>query len=271
MTPNEFLSKTGLATLWARIVLLVGTEIAKLSRVYAAIVHTHAISDVTGLQNALDLKAPLASPVFTGTPTAPTADQSSSNLTQLATLGYVNTRVTNAIGELSGIEYLVVAQLPQPSEASARYIYLLETGTSPNKYDEYLFIKVTDTEDPQYPGYFEKVGPLAIDLSEYWNTTNLTPISDADIQSICLIDPNLAWSAASASATIGGTNTFPTLINPDSLTVTYESTDTSAATIASDGSITLVAAGTTIIKAIYAGGTTYSAKTVQYTLTVLSE
>lgn len=35
----------------------------------AATVHTHVISDVTGLQAALDLKAPLASPSLTGTAT----------------------------------------------------------------------------------------------------------------------------------------------------------------------------------------------------------
>jgi len=35
--------------------------------------HAHAIADVTGLQGALDAKAPLASPALTGTPTAPTA------------------------------------------------------------------------------------------------------------------------------------------------------------------------------------------------------
>lgn len=34
---------------------------------YASSVHSHAISDVTGLQSALDLKAPLANPTFTGT------------------------------------------------------------------------------------------------------------------------------------------------------------------------------------------------------------
>jgi len=189
MTPNEFLSRAGLSTLWTRILLLVSTEIGKLSTVYAAIVHTHAISDVTGLQDALDLKAPLASPTFTGTPKAPTADQSSTELTQIATLGYVNTRVTNAIGELSGIEYQVVQTLPAPASASSRYIYLVKdaSATGSNVYDEYLFVKVTDSEDPQYPGFFEKIGPLAIDLSEYWNTTNLTPISDTDINTICAL------------------------------------------------------------------------------------
>lgn len=271
MTPSEFLSKAGLTSVWAKIVLLVSTEISKLSTVYAAIVHTHAISDVTGLQSALDLKAPLASPAFTGVPTAPTAEQSAEDLTQIATLGYVNTRVLNAIGDLSGIEYKVVNALPEPSEASAKFIYFVkdESAASGNQYDEYFFIPVTDDQDPKYPGYFEKVGPVAIDLSEYWNTTNLTAITTSDINEICTIVPNLSWSAASASATIGETNSYPTLNNPDSLTVSYESTDTSAATIdASTGAITLVAAGTTTIKAIFAGNTDFQAKTVQYTLTV---
>lgn len=35
--------------------------------------HTHAIADTTGLQAALDAKAPLASPTFTGTVTLPAA------------------------------------------------------------------------------------------------------------------------------------------------------------------------------------------------------
>lgn len=55
---------------------------------YAAAAHTHAISDVTGLQTALDLKAALASPTFTGTPAAPTAAVDT-NTTQVATTAYV--------------------------------------------------------------------------------------------------------------------------------------------------------------------------------------
>lgn len=40
---------------------------------YAPISHTHTISNVTGLQTALDAKAPLASPTFTGKVQAPAA------------------------------------------------------------------------------------------------------------------------------------------------------------------------------------------------------
>lgn len=50
--------------------------------------HSHPISQVTGLQAALDVKAALASPALTGTPTAPTA-VAGTNTTQLATTAFV--------------------------------------------------------------------------------------------------------------------------------------------------------------------------------------
>lgn len=42
---------------------------ARLTDARTPTAHSHAISDVTNLQSSLDLKAPLASPAFTGTPT----------------------------------------------------------------------------------------------------------------------------------------------------------------------------------------------------------
>jgi len=88
-----------------------------------------------------------------------------------------------------------------------------------------------------------------------------------------LTDAQFAWSAATAEATMGASNTFPTLTNTLSVPVTYESSTPATATIAADGSITLVAPGTTTISAKFAGGevggTTYAAKTVTYALTVL--
>jgi hypothetical protein len=50
--------------------------------------HSHAQSDVTNLTSDLALKAPLASPALTGTPTAPTATAGTST-TQLATTAFV--------------------------------------------------------------------------------------------------------------------------------------------------------------------------------------
>lgn len=79
----------------------------------------------------------------------------------------------------------------------------------------------------------------------------------------------LAWSSASANVTYGADNVFPTLTNPNGLTVTYSSTNTSAATINKSGEITLkdVTASTTI-SAIFAGNDDYKEQTVTYELNV---
>ena len=62
----------------------------------AAAAHTHTIANVTGLQTALDAKAPLASPALTGTPTTPTA-AAGTNTTQIATTAFVQTAVSNLV------------------------------------------------------------------------------------------------------------------------------------------------------------------------------
>lgn len=51
--------------------------------------HGTAIGDISGLQTAIDAKAPLASPTFTGTPAAPTPS-ANDNSTKLATTAYVD-------------------------------------------------------------------------------------------------------------------------------------------------------------------------------------
>jgi hypothetical protein len=63
--------------------------------------HNHVISNVDGLQAALDAKAPLASPALTGVPTAPTAATNTNN-TQIATTAYVQAEITDLIGGAPG-------------------------------------------------------------------------------------------------------------------------------------------------------------------------
>ena len=82
---------------------------------------------------------------------------------------------------------------------------------------------------------------------------------------------SLTWSADAYAATIGAENTFPTLTTDpvDLEGVTYSSSNVAAATIAADGTITLVAPGTTNITASFAGNEThYAATAVSYKLTV---
>ncbi|HDR1022163.1 TPA: hypothetical protein QB352_001425 [Pasteurella multocida] len=59
--------------------------------------HNHAMSDISGLSNALGAKAPLISPALTGTPTAPTASQSTNN-TQIATTAFVKAAIAALVG-----------------------------------------------------------------------------------------------------------------------------------------------------------------------------
>ena len=67
--------------------------------------HTHAVADVSGLQAALDLKAPLASPALTGTPTAPTA-VSGTSTTQIATTAFVQTAIASfGAGDMTRATY----------------------------------------------------------------------------------------------------------------------------------------------------------------------
>ena len=86
-----------------------------------------------------------------------------------------------------------------------------------------------------------------------------------------LIDPALAWSSDSFEATIGAENRFPTLTNQYSVGISYESSQPEVATINGSGVITLVAAGSTLIKASSQANKTYSASSASYLLTVVSK
>ena len=59
--------------------------------------HAHVISNVDGLQTALNTKANLAGPALTGNPTAPTQD-AANNSTRIATTAFVTGKVNDVIG-----------------------------------------------------------------------------------------------------------------------------------------------------------------------------
>ncbi len=80
------------------------------------------------------------------------------------------------------------------------------------------------------------------------------------------------WSASSCTATLASDdNSFPTLANPNSLSVSYSSSDESIATVSSEGSVTLVGAGTCAIIATSQATDTYAAGSAQYTLKVVKQ
>ena len=78
-----------------------GTANATITATIADDSHNHTTANVDGLDTALGLKAPLASPALTGTPTAPTAS-ANTDTTQVATTAFVQTEITDLIGGAPG-------------------------------------------------------------------------------------------------------------------------------------------------------------------------
>lgn len=81
-------------------------------------------------------------------------------------------------------------------------------------------------------------------------------------------NPELAYAATSIAKTDQDASFTNTLTNPHGLAVTYSSSNTNVATIASNGEVTIKGPGSTIITASAGAQGEYCAATVTYTLTV---
>ena len=82
-------------------------------------------------------------------------------------------------------------------------------------------------------------------------------------------EAGLAYETEAYNANLGEAFATPELTNPNSLTVTYSSSDESVATVDAEGAVTLVAAGETTITASFAGNSSFRAGEASYTLTVI--
>ena len=87
-------------------------------------------------------------------------------------------------------------------------------------------------------------------------------------------DVNLSWSQDHFTVVLeDGADSFPTLsVDPSdaALPISYSSSNTAVATVSGDGAVTLLAAGITVISAVFEGNETYKSASATYTLTVKS-
>ena len=81
-------------------------------------------------------------------------------------------------------------------------------------------------------------------------------------------EAGLTFEASTFTATIGESNTFPTLINPNNLTVAWSSSHEDVATVDATGAITLVAPGSTTIKVVSEETDNFLAGSASYQLVV---
>lgn len=79
----------------------------------------------------------------------------------------------------------------------------------------------------------------------------------------------LAFAEEAYTANLGEDFTAPKLTNPNGLEVTYKSSNEAVATVATDGNVTILAAGTTTITATSAETEEFKAGEASYTLSVI--
>ena len=132
------------------------------------------------VKDALDLKAPLASPAFTGNPTVPT-QTTTDDSTKAASTAFVKAAISAALsGKIDlnfDFSYNSKASLPATGVIGTFYFIPAtnsETGT--DEFEEYVW----DSTNSKY----ERVGAAKVDLSNYFNTTNLPAITNAQIDTL---------------------------------------------------------------------------------------
>lgn len=76
-----------------------------------------------------------------------------------ATTNYVDLKIDEAIGKISGFDFLVVDKLPEVGESGHIYLVLHQHGDK-DIYDEYIWVQSIQS--------FEKIGTTDIDLSNYY-------------------------------------------------------------------------------------------------------
>lgn len=136
---------------------------------------TNAIRNST-VKGALDLKAPLASPAFTGNPTVPT-QATSDNSTKAASTAYVKAAIADALSGKIDLAFSFVETLPVTGVVGTFYfVPATNAEADVDEFEEYVW--------NQSESRFERVGAAKVDLTNYFNTTNLPAISNAEIDTI---------------------------------------------------------------------------------------
>lgn len=117
-----------------------------------------------GYQNASQVESAITSKGY----------QTSSQVEAIVTgKGYqTQSQVQAMVNNAQHMKRQIVEELPQPSAANELTIYLV--ANDKGSYDEYMLIN----------GKMDKVGASDTDLTGYLNTTNFTPLSNSDIDSM---------------------------------------------------------------------------------------
>lgn len=90
----------------------------------------------------------------------------------------ISSAVSSAIGDLEGVSFSVVQSLPVTGDSSIIYLVADTHSDANDSYDEYIWLSSANK--------YEKIGNTDVDLSDYYNTTNLVAITNTEINTICV-------------------------------------------------------------------------------------
>lgn len=103
----------------------------------------------------------------------PTKLSQFTNDSKFQTDAQVQQAINSAVSGITGIDFQVVESLPEMGKKGTIYLKS-NSGSGQNIYDEYIWVN----------NKYEMIGTTQVDLSNYFNTTNFTPISNSDIDSM---------------------------------------------------------------------------------------
>lgn len=129
------------------------------------------------VKGALDAKAPIASPTFTGTPLITTTPDTADNSHKIADTAYVKAAIAAALSGQLELHFSFLQTLPASGvEGTFYFIPATESESGVDEWEEYVW----DAENEK----FERVGAATLDLTDYFNTTNLPAITNSQIEDI---------------------------------------------------------------------------------------
>ena len=91
------------------------------------------------------------------------------------TASQVQTLINNAVSGITGIEFSVVSSLPSTGAKGVIYLVAHAHGTG-DSYDEYIWLSDSSK--------FEKIGNTDIDLSAYLKSSDVTELTNTEIQNL---------------------------------------------------------------------------------------
>lgn len=103
--------------------------------------------------------------------TVPTDNATLANGAGYQTASQVNSAINSAVGKITGISFEVVKSLPKSGTAGRIYLMADKHSDANDNYDEYIY----------YNSAWEKIGNTDVDLSNYLQKTDVSALSNTDI------------------------------------------------------------------------------------------